>query len=592
MMPITATRLLRLQPILVITLIACIPALFSGYLGDDYIHHALLSPDIAIPKANDWSLFGLFSWIDAEPARNQVLMDLGVIPWWTDEGMRYQFWRPVSEISHWIDHQLWRGFPAMMHLHSLLWYLGLGYLVFRLFRQMGMSAQPALIGLAVFMLDATHGLTISWIANRNALIAAVFGVLAIQQYVRWRETEAPRHFVASLGLLIASLFSGEIGISTSCYLGAYALILDRKGPWKGLLALWPFAVTCILWWTLYKLGNFGANNSDLNYIDPVESPLIFLSKLFERIPVLLFAQLGIIPAEIYGFSPKPVPAYLALTWLFIGGVVYLLWPLLRASAAARFWALGALFSVAPVTATVPADRNLLFVGIGASALLGMLFHALFCKLQTSRLQRGGTWVLVVLHLILSPLLLPVFSYSPQLWSQLMMLPLARDIPIESPQESLITFGIPMPIGLGATPMRFAEGLPLPDKFWMISSLQQDFMITRIDANTLRITAPDGMINAIEANLRNLERNPITTDFRIRLTDLDIAVSKVMPDGKPRELTLTFHNNRLENTRILTWNGMQFERHAIPLNHGEALALALNTRTDNAGQLMAASGAEQ
>lgn len=568
------TRLLRLPVILIATLIACIPALFSGYLGDDYIHHALLSPEIAIPKANDWSLFGLFSWIDAEPVRNKVLMDLGVIPWWTDEGMRYQFWRPVSEISHWIDHKLWHHSPFLMHLHSLLWYLGLGYLVFRLFKQMGLSAKPALLGLAVFMLDATHGLTISWIANRNALIAGVFGVLAIQQYVLWRETQAPRHFVVSLGLLITSLFSGEIGISTSCYLGAYALILDRKGPWRGLLALWPFAITCILWWTLYKLGNFGANNSDLNYIDPVESPLIFLSKLFERIPVLLFAQLGIIPAEIYGFSPKPVPAYLALAWLFIGGVIYLLWPLLKASAAARFWALGALFSVAPITATVPADRNLIFVGIGTSAVFGMLFHALLSKLQTSRIQRGGTWILVTLHLVLSPLLLPVFSYSPQIWSQLMGLHLARQIPIESTQESLLTFGIPMPIGLGATPMRFAEGLPLADKFWMISSLKQDFVITRVNHNTLTVTTEEGMVDTIEANLRNLERNPFTTDFRILLTDLEIAVTQVKAGGRPQELTLTFNNNRLASTRILSWNGKSFELHDIPATPGESLTLAL------------------
>lgn len=404
------------------------------------------------------------------------------------------------------------------------------------------------------------------------MIAAVFGVLSFQHYVRWRETSASRHFVASLTLLIISLLSGEIGISTSCYLGAYALTLDRNGPRKGLLALWPFALTCIIWWSLYKLGNFGANNSDLNYIDPVESPLIFMSKLFERIPVLLFAQLGIVPAELYGFSPKPVPAYLAVAWLFIGGVVYLLWPLLKASPVARFWALGAAFSVAPITATVPADRNLLFVGIGASALLGMLFHALFSKLQTSRLQRGSTWMLVVLHLILSPLLLPLFSYSPQLWSQLMGLHLARQIPIENTQESLLTFGIPMPVGLGATPMRFADGLPLADKFWMISSLKQDFVITRINDNTLTVTTEKGMIDTIEANLRNLERNPFTTDFHITLTDLDIAVTQVMPGGKPLELTLTFNNNRLATTRILSWNGKSFELHDIPALGG---SLSLN-----------------
>ena len=504
-------------------------------------------------------------------------MDLGVIPWWTDEGMRYQFWRPISEISHWIDHQLWHQSPLLMHLHSLFWYLGLGYLVFRLFRQMGMSPTPALLALAVFILDSTHGLTLSWIANRNALIAAVFGVLSVRHYILWRDTQTPQHFIFSLCLLVASLFSGEVGISTSCYLGAYALILDKKGPGRGLLALWPFALTCILWWALYKMGHFGANNSDLNYIDPVESPLIFLSKAFERIPVLLFAQLGIIPAEIYGFSPKPVPLYLALACLFIGGVVYLLWPLLKSSRTARFWALGALFSVAPVTTTVPADRNLLFVGIGASALLGMLFHALFSKLQTSTFQRGCTWVLVALHLVLSPLLLPVFSYSPQIWSQLMGLHLARKIPIENTKESLLTFGIPMPIGLGATPMRFAEGLPLADKFWMVSSLKQRFVVTRTGDSQLTVTSDAGMIDSIEATLRNLERSPLPDNFTIALTDLDIAVTRKNAEGKPQELTLTFHNNRLEHTRILTWNGKAFEVRHVPAAVGESVELALDKK---------------
>lgn len=571
--------LLRLPTILFATFIVCIPALFSGYLGDDYIHHALLNPQIPIPKANDWSIFGLFSWIDAEPGRNRVLMDLGVIPWWIDENMRYQFWRPLSELSHWVDHQLWRHSPFMMHLHSLLWYLGLGYLMFRLFRQMGLAMPPALLGIAVFMLDATHGLTISWIANRNALIAAVLGVLAIQHYMRWRETQAPGHFAASLGLLLASLLSGEIGISTAGYLGAYALMLDRRGPWKGLLALWPFALTCILWWTLYKMGNFGANHSDLNYIDPLESPLIFLSKVFERIPVLLFSQLGLVPAEIYGFSPQPVPAYLMLAVLFVAGVIYLLWPLLRTSPVARFWALGALFAVVPVTTTVPADRNLIFVGMGASALLGMLFHELFSRARTSRLQRSGIWILVALHLMLSPLLLPLTSYSPQLWSQLMGLHLAREIPIENPQESLITFGIPMPVGLGATPMRSVEGLPLADKFWMISSLQQDFVITRVDEDTLTVKCEEGMIDSIEATLRNLQRNPLLPDFRLTLTDLDIAVSKVNPEGKPEELTLDFHNDRLARTFILSWNGEDFERHAVPAIAGEPLTLALKSNDE-------------
>ena len=267
MMPLLKGRTFNVRLILLLTFVFCLPALFSGLLGDDYIHYALLSPDIAIPKAHDWSVFGLFSWIDADPARNRVLMNLGVIPWWTDPSMRYEFWRPLAELSHWLDYQLWRDHPWLMHLHSLFWYLGLGWAMFRLYQRTGMEKPAVLLGLAVFMLDSTHGLTISWIANRNALMAGVFGVLCLQNFLQWREQGRNHALAFSLVWLTASLFSGEIGVSTVCYLGAYALLLDRKGPTKALLALWPYALLCIVWWTLYRAGHFGATNSDVNYID-------------------------------------------------------------------------------------------------------------------------------------------------------------------------------------------------------------------------------------------------------------------------------------------------------------------------------------
>jgi hypothetical protein len=124
-------------------------------------------------------------------------------------------------------------------------------------------------------------------------------------------------------------------------------------------------------------------------------------------------------------------------------------------------------------------------------------------------------------------------------------------------------------------MRFADGLPLADKFWMISSLKQDFVITRINDNTLTVTSDKGMIDEIEATLRNLQRNPFTTDFHITLTDLDIAVTQVMPGGKPQELTLTFSNNRLATTRILSWNGKSFALHNVPAP-GSPLTLPLKS----------------
>ncbi|MEE2729795.1 MAG: hypothetical protein VYA55_03185 [Pseudomonadota bacterium] len=567
--------------VFLITLVLTLPALGSGWLGDDYIHYALLHPDIQIPRANDWSLFGLFSWVDATPERTRVLIDQGVIPWWTYEEFRYQFWRPLAELSHWLDHRLWRDSARLMHVQSLLWYLGLGWALYHLLRRMGMSQTASVAALAVYLWDSTHGLTLSWIANRNALMAALFGVLCVLGYVRWRESGAAHALALSLLWLMCSLFSGEIGISTCAYLGAYALMVDRSGPRRALLALWPYFVISVAWWVTYKLGNFGANNSDANYIDPVESPLSFLSNLGERIPVLLFAQFGLVPADVFGFNPESMTLFALVSVIFLVLVVLVLWPLLRDSAQARFWALGCVFAAVPISATVPADRNLLMVGIGASALLGMLFDALAQGVLSSRLQRTGAYVLFVLHLMLAPLLMPLLSYSPVIWNQLMSLPMTKRMPVQTEQDQVLLFGMSMPIALATTPMRFAHHLTVPANAWLISSRHAEFTVSRVAEDSIRIESSLGMIDEFEQTVRDLQQEPLAVGQEVRTTAMTMTVLALDDAGSPTRLDMRFHSTGAQDVVIIYWDGEAFRRSPLP-PVGERLRLNLTRAEPDLG----------
>ena len=572
---------LKNRPLLVfvIALLLTLPALVSGWLGDDYIHYALLHPDINIPRANDWSLFGLFSWVDATPERTQVLIDRGVIPWWTFEGFRYQFWRPLTELSHWLDHQLWRDSPFMMHVQSLLWYLGLGVVLYRLFMRIRMSPLACVAALAVFLWDSTHGLTVSWIANRNAIMAAVFGGMCLLWHLQWRDSGSVGQLLLSLVWLTCSLFSGEIGISTCAYLGAYALTVDKRGPKKALLALWPYVLVSVSWWVAYKLGHFGANNSDSNYIDPLESPFIFLSKLGERIPVLLFAQFGLVPADVFGFNPELMVYFSLTALLFLTVVVVIVLPVIKSSPVARFWLLGCVFAAAPISATVPADRNLLMVGIGASAVLGMVFDAMTMGLIASKLRAAGVWCLFLIHLILSPLLMPLFSYSPQIWNQLMSLPMTKGMPIQSHEDRLLLFGMSMPIALATIPMRFAHHLPVPRHSWFISSRHSLFTIKRVTLDTIEIESNRGMIDGFEQNVRNLQREPLHPGQDVVTDAMTMTVLALDESGSPTGLKMGMEPDGMDDVVIIYWDGKRFIRQPLPeLGH----SLTLDLRRQEAG----------
>lgn len=63
---------------------------------------------------------------------------------------------------------------------------------------------------------------------------------------------------------------------------------------------------------------------------------------------------------------------------------------------ARFWFVGMLLSVLPICATLPMNRNLLFVSIGAFALMAEFMGGFVSQatwLPKSKIWRSGAWVI-------------------------------------------------------------------------------------------------------------------------------------------------------------------------------------------------------
>ena len=77
--------------------------------------------------------------------------------------------------THWLDYQLWPDAPWMMHAQSLVWLAGTVLIAGLLYRRI--EAVPWVAGLAVLLyaVDDARAAPASWIANRNALVASVFG---------------------------------------------------------------------------------------------------------------------------------------------------------------------------------------------------------------------------------------------------------------------------------------------------------------------------------------------------------------------------------------------------------------------------------
>jgi hypothetical protein len=110
--------------VVAIAALLSIPALFHGFLGDDHTLRGFL---LGVPPWAEWAKppLELFTFYDGDPERTRSLIHHGFSPWWTDSALRIMFFRPLSALGHWIDFRLWPGSPALMHLHTVAFYLAL-----------------------------------------------------------------------------------------------------------------------------------------------------------------------------------------------------------------------------------------------------------------------------------------------------------------------------------------------------------------------------------------------------------------------------------------------------------------------------------
>jgi hypothetical protein len=540
-----------------------LPALATGFQFDDYRLRTVLRGQggaqglAPLPAA----LNKTFVFMDGDPAHGLAQMASGALPWWALPAGQVAFWRPVAALTHWIDFALWPADPVLMHLHSLLW---LGLLVAAaagLYRQIGSSAAPAAAGLAglLYAVDPAHGFAASWLSNRNILMAAFFGVLALSAQVRWRREGWRAGALLGPALLLLALLSAEAAVAVLAYWLAYALFLDRhhNGAWRAQLSsLAPAAGITLAWRLVYRAWGYGAWGT--SYIDPLREPLPYLRAVIERAPLLLLGQWLLPPAEYTNFFALNAAR---LTWvaavLLLALLAWVFRPVLRRSATARFWGAGMLLAVLPACAALPANRLLFLIGLGAMGLLAeFLASGLAPALSAWEVwaNNGVTGLLLAVHLIVAPVLLPVMAFSPKLLGGLehgldgLMASLPAD-PRLAQQTAVIIYAPNFAdtgyIGL----LRPGLGLPSPARVRSLATGLGPVRLTRTDAHSLVVTIAGGTLKGYDSVFRGVD-HPLALGQVVDLGDVQATVLALTPDGRPA--TVTFHFTALLEDPSLRW----------------------------------------
>lgn len=580
-----------------LSVLLTLPALWSGLLFDDYPMRLMLlqHPDSVVAPEE------AFSAISGDPETTHEFMNLGFLPWWTADDLRLAFLRPITIATHRLDYAVWPDSPALMHLHSLLWLGALVGLAAILYRRLMGPAWIAGLAAILYAIDDAPAYPATWLANRNALVATVFGLAALIFHDRWRsERWKPGMWLAPAALGLA-LFSAEFGLATAAYLLAYALFLEghdgdgaetaqvesamgaAAAGWKQRLAsLVPYAPVLATWMLVYRLGGYGTEASGF-YIDPLRQTTQFLWALAERAPILLLGQWALPYADEYSALAG---ADALMLWLRAVGLVVLLAivlaPLLRRSPSARFWATGMLLSLVPVCATAPSNRLLLFIGLGAMGLLAQFLGGLADGAEWRPRSRPRRWItvgmaglLVLVNVAAAPLLHPLVPLALPLIDapvRAAMLSIPDDPGLADQTLVILNAADHLVFVTDLWPMRLLANLPMAARVRPLVTQPVALDITRTDARTLTIAFEGGLYRSILGWLFRGHDRPMRAGQVVELDGMSVEVTGITPDGVPTEAVFRF-DRALEDPslRWVRWSDGVFVPF-VPPAVGETLTL--------------------
>ena len=484
--------------------------------------------------ASPWQALALFSPVLGPPG-SEALIRNGPLPWWTHPELKLSLWRPLSSLLMWLDVAAFgRQSVWLYHLHSAAWYLAVIAACAVLLRR----ALPGAIGagaLLLFAIDGVHWMSVTWLAQRNALVAAAPALLALAAHVRWREEGWRPGLPLSLLGFVVGLAGGEAALGVYCYLVAYELCGGwRPGRW--LVALAPSAALAAGHFWLYRRLGFGARGSGV-YLDPLGSPWTFVAALPERLLALSAGQLLTVPADL---RPRAVPLVGGLLALALVAVVLgRAWSTLTSAerGGARWLLVGGVLSLVPVAATAPHNRLLLLPSLGGAVLVAILVRHGWTARR--RWERAVAYGLVLVHvpLALSGWAVGHYRYAVAgPWAEEVLL--ASHLDVVSRRVVLVV-APDFATTAYAPSVRAYRERPLPRSWWTLSAAPYDHRLTRTGVDRFELEVLGGrMLTTIYERVFRGPDPPLRAGTQVALEGATVTVLEADAVG-PRRVAFHF-----------------------------------------------------
>lgn len=120
-----------------------------------------------------------------------------------------QVYRPLSQLTYWIDQSIWWRNAFGFHLTSVLLHATNGVLVLVLARALAFSLVPSVAAASLFLVHPIQPQSVAWITNRVDVLATLFVLVAILAALR-------PSTIASVAMVAVASFGAAASKETGC----------------------------------------------------------------------------------------------------------------------------------------------------------------------------------------------------------------------------------------------------------------------------------------------------------------------------------------------------------------------------------------
>lgn len=518
----------------------------------------------------------LFAFYDG-PETLAFMREHAITPWFADDETRIVFFRPLASLIHHFEFRLLGGATWAMHALSIALYACLVVVVHRFVsRRLNRDTASAASGVAgfataLYSLDGHHGIVAGWLAQRNSILAAIFGVLALSAHDRAVVDDDRRSRLTAPLFVMLALWSAEAGLATAFALVAYAITLTPRGA--RLRSLAPYLVPLAIWALGYVVGGYGVRGSGM-YLDLKGQPVHAIANALIHWPVLASLDLGNQLADFWAMSTASMRVgAVALAFVSVSAFAAAIGPRVAREPTSRFFALATVLTLVPPSATEPMGRLVLFSGVFltplvARAILDWLDGALEPWRPARVLALAFLPLLALFRVAVSPLFLSVGARS-MVALEDGFGSLASTLP-DDPSQSHIALVVNAPdLGFfGYLPM-FAEVLGItPPPSFPIANGNRTVTLHGVDEDTFVVRCEGGFVRSATDQLSRSAVKPWRLGESYGSGPLTFTVTHLDAEGRADEARVD-SKLRLGDPRLLwlAWKGDRLVPTSAPLGEG-------------------------